>query len=222
MDRKGLGQPVGVVFDWDNTLADTWPAIAEALNAVRVRNGFAAWTTDEARVHSARSLRESFPEWFGSGWQAARDAFYAHIEAVHIKRLEAKDGAQELLVALEARGVPMVVVSTKKNVLLNKEIDHLGWRRYFKAVVGSLDCPRDKPDRMPVDLALASVGLAGDRMDIWFVGDTHADVECALRSGVMPVLIGSAEQAARLAVRAFFPDCLAAVRWLEKYERWEH
>ncbi len=211
--------PQAVVFDWDNTLIDNWDAITEALNKVRAMSGLETWTTPQARVKSARPMRVSFPEWFGDAWEARRDIFYAHFEAVHIERLRVMAGAPELLAVLDARGIPMFIVSTKKNSLLNKEIDHLGWRRYFKAIVGALDCPRDKPDRMPVDHALAAAGLKADNPAIWLVGDTHADVECALRSGCTPVLVGDSAYAASLGIRASFPDCHALVEWMADARR---
>lgn len=211
----GIPFPQAVLFDWDNTLIDNWDAITEALNKVRAMSDLETWTTPQARVKSARPLRVSFPEWFGDAWEARRDIFYAHFEAIHIEKLKIMAGAAELLTALDARAIPLFIVSTKKNVLLNKEIDHIGWRPYFKAIVGALDCPRDKPDRMPVDHALSMVGLKADNTANWFVGDTHADVECALRSGCTPVLMGGPAYAASLGIRASFPDCLTLRRWLE-------
>jgi phosphoglycolate phosphatase len=199
--------PKAIIFDWDNTLVDTWPAITDALNKVRSLNGLDLWSVEEARVKSVRALRDSFPEWFGDKWEEMRDIFYEHIHAVHLDRLQPKEGAEALLSYLFQQNIPMFIVSTKKNVILIREVEHLGWTRYFKAIVGSLEIEKDKPHRMPVDFALATEGLVADNPEMWFVGDSHADVECALASGVTPVLVGSLENGQKLGVRLRFSDC---------------
>lgn len=209
--------PTAVIFDWDNTLIDNWDAITEALNKVRAMRGLETWSVAEARVKSARALRVSFPEWFGDWWETARDLFYDHFYAVHIQRLQVLSGAPELLDWLRDRNIPLFIVSTKKNILLNAEVDHLGWRHYFKSIMGSLDTPRDKPDRMPVDLALKAAGLKADNPSVWFVGDTHADVECALRSGCTPVVVGHAHDHKQIGVKLIFSDCQELKTALNKW-----
>ena len=61
--------PEGILWDWDNTLVDGWPAIAAGLNAAFTRFGLPEWTLEEVRGRVRRSLRESFPEIFGSDWE---------------------------------------------------------------------------------------------------------------------------------------------------------
>ena len=214
---KNIPAPQAVIFDWDNTLIDNWGAITDALNKVRAMHGLETWTVPEARVKSARPLRVSFPEWFGDKWESMRDIFYDHFYAVHIEQLMVMKGALELLTFLHEQKIPMFIVSTKKNEILNKEVDHLGWRPFFKAIIGSMDCERDKPNRMPVDCALASVGMKADDPAVWFVGDTHADVECSLRSGCTPVLVGDIGVAQGLGLRLHFFDCNALKNWINNY-----
>ena len=54
--------------------------------------------------------------------------------------------------------------------------------------MGATDAARDKPAADPVTLALEPVQLAGGE-DVWFVGDTTVDLECAYNTGCLPVLI---------------------------------
>ncbi len=46
----------------------------------------------------------------------------------------------------------------------------------------------DKPQPEPVQLALSNI--AQKPHNIWFVGDTMIDVECAINSGCCPILFG--------------------------------
>jgi len=180
--------PRAILFDWDNTLVDTWPCIMRAINETLVTMGQAAWTEAECKARIARSLRDSFPELFGERWQEARDVFYAAFRAFHIEMLAPLPGAQALLSGLARQGVYLAVVSNKTGDFLRAEAAHLGWDRFFGALVGAGDAARDKPATDPVHLALDGSGLrAGD--GVWFVGDNLVDMQCAAESGCLRVLL---------------------------------
>ncbi len=74
MPTRGL--PKALIFDWDNTLVDSWEAIAEAMNHTRQAFGLNVWTLDEIKANCTRAARESFPEWFGADWKKAYDVYY--------------------------------------------------------------------------------------------------------------------------------------------------
>ena len=180
--------PKAVLFDWDNTLVDTWPVIHDAMNAALAAMDHPVWTMDETRARVRRALREAFPDLFGDRWEEARDVFYARFREIHLERLEVCIGAEELLRLLVERGVYLGVVSNKSGDHLRREADHLGWSGYFSRLVGATDAPKDKPARDPVIMALDGSGLElGEH--IWFVGDTRIDMECAYGATCTPVLI---------------------------------
>lgn len=185
-DRPPL--PRAVLLDWDNTLVDTWPVIHDAMNATFAAMDRPLWTYDETRRNVRRSMRETFPEMFGEKWQAARDVFYRRFRSIHLDKLKICPGAEELLGALSGRGLYLGVVSNKRGEHLRREAAHLGWERYFGRLVGATDAARDKPAPEVVELALSGsdIGAGGD---VWFVGDTGIDLECAYKSGCVPVLL---------------------------------
>ena len=75
---------------------------------------------------------------------------------------------------------------------MRRRREHLGWDRYFGRMVGAGDAARDKPADDPVALALDGSGIRpGD--DVWFVGDTDIDIDCAHNAGCIPVLLGAAD-----------------------------
>ena len=82
----------------------------------------------------------------------------------------------------------------------------MGWNRYFAAIVGATDALRDKPDREHADHALRLAGLEAGT-DIWFVGDSEADITCARNAECTPVLIGTPDTAKKLGVALFAADC---------------
>ena len=187
-DLFATGRPQAVLFDWDNTLVDTWPVIYAALNATFAAFGLPEWTLAETRARVRRSMRDSFPELFGARWEEAGVVFYEHFGRIHLAHLRAQPGAGAMLERLHAAGLWLGVVSNKKGDVLRREAAHLGWERLFGRLVGALDAPEDKPSPVPVALALQASGVA-DRGRVWFVGDTDVDLECAVRAGCVPVLI---------------------------------
>ncbi|MFA5041719.1 MAG: HAD family hydrolase [Bdellovibrionales bacterium] len=207
--------PRAVIFDWDNTLVDSWGAIAEAINFVRAKYGLSVWNRNEILMHCTRSARESFPDWFGDKWRDAWQDYYASFMEIR-KRMGINEslGASELLMWLQSKEIPAVVVSNKSGEHLRYEAHHLGWDKYFAAVVGAHDAPFDKPAREHADRALLLAGLNGGT-DVWFIGDSETDVLCARNSGCTPVLVGTGEDAKRLGVDIYFPDCKAILEHLK-------
>jgi len=199
--------PKAILFDWDNTLVNTWPVITDALNVTRATYGLETWTIEEARVKSARALRESFPEWFGTEWENARDIFYGHFAKVHCEKLQEMPGAGALCASLRRLGIPLFIVSNKKSQYLHDEIKHLGWESFFIKVVGAGEAPKDKPDRAVVDIALLGSEFHADDPAIWLVGDTYPDVLCAQAAGLTPVLMHDSSIAQQFNVKIFFSDC---------------
>ena len=182
------GKPRAILFDWDNTLVDSWPTILDALNVTLEAFGQAPWTMDEARLRVRQSMRDSFPKLFGDQWQQAGEVFYERYAAIHVKRLTPLAGAEEMLSALNEAGIHLSVVSNKKGDFLRQEAKHLGWDRYFGVLVGALDADNDKPAPEVVDLALAPSGIKKGP-DVWFAGDADIDLECAHNAGCLPILI---------------------------------
>lgn len=181
-------QPRAVVFDWDNTLVDTWPTIHLALETTFVAMGQPPWTLEETRARVRHSLRDSFPILFGDRWEEARDIFYGTFERVHIDALAPIDGADRLLAGLREAEMFLAVVSNKTGRYLRLEAEHLGWHGFFDRIVGAGDARRDKPEPEALLMALADAPV-GPGPDVWFVGDSGIDMEIAHRTGCVPVLV---------------------------------
>lgn len=188
MSRPVLPRPRAVVFDWDNTLVDSWLCIQECYNRTFLHFGMRQWDMDETRANVARSLRDSFPSMFGNRWEEAREVFYRSFAEVHLSYLKPLPGAAEMLTALAEAGIYLSVVSNKVGDALRTEADALGWTPLFGRLIGATDAEADKPHPAPVRLALEPANMVpGDH--VWFVGDSGVDVQCAVNSGCTPILL---------------------------------
>ena len=183
-----LKVPSAIIFDWDNTLVDTWPVIHDSMNSTLKHLGHQTWSIEETRERVRKSLREAFPDLFGDKWEVAREIFYKRFKKIHLERLVALHGAEGLLKLLFAKKIYLGVVSNKSGDNLRREADHLGWSKYFEQIVGAMDAEKDKPAIEPVLMALEGSKIRPSS-DVWFVGDTKIDMECAYNSGCLPILI---------------------------------
>jgi phosphoglycolate phosphatase len=205
---QGLARPRAILFDWDNTLVDSWTTIHEALNAVMAAMEKPLWSLRETKERVRLSLRESFPLHFGERWEEARRIYLDVFRTIHLDRLSPLPGRGELLRALSADGIFLGVVSNKTGALLRCEAERIGWSELFGSVIGAGDAAQDKPNPAPVALALAPSGIEPGE-GVWLVGDTGTDMECAYNSGCIPVLLGNgatAEEFLRCEPRLVFPD----------------
>jgi phosphoglycolate phosphatase len=187
-----LTKPKAVLFDWDNTLVDTWPVIHRALNATLAHMGHEAWPIERVKRDVKRSMRDSFPEMFGDRWKEAADRYQYDYRSIHLDVLKALPGAEDMLIQLAENDAFIGLVSNKRGPSLRLEVTKLGWDKYFKAAIGSDDAERDKPHPAPAYLALKDTGIT-DGAHIWFIGDTGVDLECAAALGATAILYGDVE-----------------------------
>jgi phosphoglycolate phosphatase len=207
-------RPRAILFDWDNTLVDSWATIHQALNDCMAAMEKPAWSLAETKQRVRLSLREAFPAIFGERWQEAQRVYLDCFQSIHLERLTPLPGRADLLARLAGDGVYLAVVSNKTGAILRREVERLGWSAWFGAIVGAGDAAFDKPACDVVEMALAPSGIAPGEA-VWLVGDTAIDMECALNSGCVPVLLGgdaAAAEFSRFPPRFSFADETALFR----------
>jgi phosphoglycolate phosphatase len=181
-------RPTVLLFDWDNTLVDSWRVIHAAMNTTLEAMGHPRWSRSDAENRVRTSLRDSFPGLFGERWGEAEKIFYDAFERLHLLELQPLPGAEDLLIWASGAGFYMGVVSNKRGPYLRKEAAHLGWDKYFSALAGAGDAAQDKPARAHVQKAL-DPGKFQPGSHVWFIGDTDIDLTCGHNNGCVPVLV---------------------------------
>lgn len=183
-----LSKPKTVLFDWDNTLVDTWVTIHTAMNKTLDHYHYPLWDFETFKVHSHQSSRNLFSKIFKDKWQQARAFFYEQMNEIHLEQLTVLPYVFELLNFLKEKGIPSGVISNKHGDLLRKEIEHLRWQDFFQTVVGSGDADQDKPNPDPILLALKNMTFSPS-CDHWYIGDTITDWQAAHASGCQPIAL---------------------------------
>ncbi len=184
-----LIKPRAILFDWDNTLADTWPTIHQALTETFIEMGHKPWSFEETKEKVHRSLRDSFPGIFGNDWQKAGDLYLRNFKRIHLEKFTPLEGAEEVLQSLHGSGIYTALVSNKTGENLRLEVDHIGWNKYFKKVIGAKDASEDKPSAKPILMALEGSRIKPGE-DVWLIGDSITDLECAYNSNCVPIFYG--------------------------------
>lgn len=185
---RNLPKPKAILFDWDNTLVDTWPIIHNSMAHTFTQMGVEPWTIEETKQKVGHSLRDHFPKLFGERWEEAGKIYGDTYKSQHLLSLTPLVGALETVQFLSGTDVFRGVVSNKQGPTLRKEAEHLDWTKYFHKLVGATDAARDKPFADPAILALKESGIT-PAAHVWFIGDSAPDVDCALAAGLTPIVI---------------------------------
>jgi phosphoglycolate phosphatase len=181
--RAEVWRPRAVLFDFDGTLADSYPAITASVNHVRQKHQLPPLSEAEVRRHVGQGpdhlLRQTVP-----GVNPAADvaAYRAHHPTVMRAGTRLLPGAAEALQALAQAGLRLAVCSNKPKPFTCELLDHLGIAALLDVVLGPADVPRPKPAPDMLRAALARLGVPAEQA--LYVGDMVIDVECARAAGV--------------------------------------
>lgn len=182
--------PAAILFDWDGTLVESLKAIHAAHNVVLKQFGRPELSYEEARRDLRQSAREKYTSLFGP--EIGPQAFHLYYDTIlknHLDDLETLPHAEDFLSFVKSKNIPMAVVSNKRHMILEKEIDHFGWSHFFETFVGAGQTERDKPAPDPLLLACDHIGIHPTNSILWYVGDTDTDMKAANAAGCAPIFI---------------------------------
>ena len=214
--KRGLPTGIAaVVFDFDDTLADTWAARTEAL-----RQAFAAAgiTTPAAEAFLAaargRPLNEAL-DGFDGGRGEELGLFAAYRRAYWLKGpglISLYDGVPELLEGLASGGLHLGLLTSKTREMMVEgrragagfEMAELGIDRYFPHVVGFEDVARHKPHPEGLERLLTALGSMP--AETLVVGDSSNDALAGRDAGCWSCLAGWGVPPGERDVEAVVPD----------------
>ena len=185
------GQPIrAVLLDLDGTLLDTAPDMANALNLLRSERGATVLPYQEIRPHvshgAAAMIRLGFP--------AATDEQVVDLRArfleLYREHLSAGtrlfDGFEQVLAALEGRGIPWGIVTNKPAFLTEPLLAALELHERAACVVSGDTVGQRKPHAAP--MLHAAKLLAREPEHCLYVGDAQRDVQAARAAGMRVVV----------------------------------
>ncbi len=207
-----------VVFDFDDTIADTLAARIDAMGRTFAWAGIEQPTAEEFVTRQRGvPLQVSL-----DGFEAARGLkvgmLQAYRSAYWVKEpglLRLFDGMQALLSALQHAQVPTGIVTSKSRDIVVEgraagtlvELDELGLSWLAPHTVGFEDVALPKPHPEGVERVLASLGASAERTLV--VGDSPADIAAARNAGCWSCLAGWGVPVEERALEEAMPDVVA-------------
>ncbi len=184
LSRRSNGQNRGVVFDFDGTLVDSYPLIEEAFANVMQAHHL----DEEARALFRHSRGLPLPEQMKlispKIWEDLVNTYRradASLGCAQVFR-----GVPTLVRTFRRAGVRLGIVSSKRRVLVEAEMEAIHLRPYFDVIVGYEDVTPSKPAPDPLLEAIARLGLS--RASTVYVGDSMVDLQTGRAARVRTVL----------------------------------
>jgi phosphoglycolate phosphatase len=178
-----LSELKAVLFDFDGTLGDSYPAITASVNHVRALHALPPLSVAEVKRHVGRGPDHLLSHTVGIGDNTANVAAYReHHPSVLRSGTQLLPGAAETLRALHNRGLRLAVCSNKPVVFTRELVSILEVASCFDAVLGPDDVPKPKP---APDMLLAALSRLGVKAaQTLYIGDMVVDIETARAAGV--------------------------------------
>jgi phosphoglycolate phosphatase len=193
--KREMNWPSAVIFDLDGTLVDSSVDLTSSLNQLLAERQSAPFSRLETigfvgggiALLVERALRARRIDPSPEELAAAVDRYKAIYAGRLTEATRLYDGALEVLMALQARGVRTAVCTNKTEALAHGIIEGLGFGDRLDVIIGGQPGRPLKPSPAPLLDALAQLGVAAD--DAIMVGDSSADVKCAKAAGVAVVCV---------------------------------
>jgi phosphoglycolate phosphatase-like HAD superfamily hydrolase len=215
------GAPDGiraVVFDFDDTLADTLKARVHAMRKTFEWAGITGTSADDfVQRQRGIPLKVSL-----DGFEAAQGKEAGMLEAYRsaywVKEpglLSLFDGVPELVNGLRAAGMPLGILTSKSRDIVVEgraagtlvELDELGLSWLGANTVGFEDVSEPKPHPEGIERLLAKLGASPERTLV--VGDSYADIQTAHNAGCWSCLAGWGVPTSERELDRAMPDVIA-------------
>ena len=178
-----------ILWDWDNTLADTIEPLKEAFNATFRHYGMSTITREQMKIFMNSAGSKLFMDLFPDFDLNEVKQVYLKNYQENVFNLKLLPGAEEALKWTKENGFINILASNKHYLILKKEAEISGMAKYFDDICGAEQFPENKPSKVFTDNALKN---QTDFTYLFAVGDGLSDVKMAHNySGGKAILVGT-------------------------------
>lgn len=208
----------GVIFDFDGTLADTFPLIFLAFRkAIKKYTGRVYSDEELARYFGPSEdgiLRQIVP----GKWQEAMAIYLEEYKTHHTEYVRLFPGILDLLHQLRDRRLKLGIITGKCEASLMLSLDALGIKHYFDVFAAG------SPERANKDTNLHRVvkDWGVEPGEVIYVGDAPSDIVFAREAGVVPVGVCWSQSANAAELEAenpaeLFDDVQQFCQWIIRF-----
>ena len=178
-----------VVFDMDGTLLDTLEDLADAMNRVLAARGLPVHPVDAYRLFVGSGAKNlvlrTLPQDRADMAPGCLQDFLREYESNWQVKTRLYDGVAELLDALNARRIPMAVLTNKPQEFAELCMGAFLSDWDFALTLGQMPGVPVKPDPAGPRQVIRRLGV--DPAEILYLGDTDVDMQTATGAGMFPV-----------------------------------
>jgi 2-phosphoglycolate phosphatase len=212
-----------VLFDLDGTLLDTAQDFHESLNDLRAEEGLLPLSFEIVRAQVSHGGHALVRLGFGALDANAHEAMRVRLLNIYRKRLAKHtrlfEGGDEMLDALENRGLAWGIVTNKPGWLTDPLLVEVNLHNRARAVVSGDTLPERKPSPLPLLHAAKTLGV--NPTECVFVGDAERDAQAAQSAGMYSVIagfgyIGDGDRADEWFQHGWLDTPLDLLAWLDK------
>ena len=185
--NMNLIKPKAIIFDWDSTLAITRPTVIKALEQTLAHFNKAPWEQSKSLRQPLLSLKDNFPLIFGKD---SNEAYQYYLKIYQFQNIRPSPHAQEFLEFCQAQNIDISIVSNKEKSLLLEEVNLCYPDIRFSRILGHGDTAENKPSASPVYAVLKNAPYPINPENVWLIGDSMPDTECAYNANIQPILVG--------------------------------
>ena len=165
-----------ILWDWDNTLADTIDPLMQAYNATLKDYNRSPITREQMKAYMNFAGRQLFLDLFpDKNFDEVRSIYLKHYQENAFK-LKLFSGAKEILKWTKEHGFINILASNKHFLVLRCEAELSGVADSFFDICGAEQFPENKPSKVFTDAAL---GKYKNFDELFVVGDGVSDVKMA-------------------------------------------
>ncbi len=184
----------GVLFDLDGTLADNYTAIHKCTCSVFSEYGIPQPSYEKVFKTVGGSILITMKRLLAG---SEFENLYVDVADSYLKEypkyvycgLKAMPYAEELLIALKAKGLKLACFTNKQSEGAEQVLAYLGLDKYLDCTIATtLHSPR-KPEKAFTEMALTAINL--DSSDVIGIGDSPFDYQAAQCCGVASALVAT-------------------------------
>ena len=181
-----------VLFDWDNTLAESRSSLTAAVNQVLAAYGLPDWEISKQKRNKNLSFMDNFPYVFGEDKaQRAYEEYRKIYKKIVPSTISSFPYVQEVIDFFLTQGKKLMIVTNKERRLLEYELPFLYKKDCFCNIVCGHEAPADKPSGEQIKFALKGY-LSPEEINsqtVWMIGDSPQDSRAAKAAGVQAIRV---------------------------------
>ena len=178
------------LFDFDGTIADTQPGVANSLRYAFETLGYACPPYEMMRVFLGPPLSEPMRELMHmpeEDIQKAIALFREPYNAGQKFNCSVIPGMFEVLHALKSAGHTVAIVSAKPEPFVMEITEHLGIRGMFDLIAGANMEEKDDGKKENIVRAMQICGYTNRPQEVVMIGDRRYDIEAARQCGIRSI-----------------------------------